>query len=181
MITERLELETLMPSHAEALFPGLGDRRLYTFIDDEAPVSIAALRARYERLAAQRSPDGLEVWLNWAVRKLCNQEYIGFVQATLTKDGCATIAFVLFYNSWGKGYGKEAVAAMLTELRTIRSVSKFRAFINPRNRRSETLLRSLGFKKLKAKKSMPSSAGCKPSEAEYVLSRISPIRLTGEY
>ncbi|HZM05031.1 MAG TPA: GNAT family N-acetyltransferase, partial [Candidatus Saccharimonadales bacterium] len=136
MLTERLELELLAPEHAEALFDGLSDKRLYTFIDDEPPISLEALRQRYERLAMRRSPDGLETWLNWAVCTLQPREYIGYVQATIKSDNWALIAFVLFYGFWGKGYGQEAVTAMLQELKKTHSISNFSAFVDPRNRRS---------------------------------------------
>jgi [ribosomal protein S5]-alanine N-acetyltransferase len=169
VITERLELEALTPAHAEVLFHGLKDRRLYRFIDVEPPASVEMLRRRYERLATQRSPDGSETWLNWAVRKFCNQEYIGFVQATVANDGWASIAFVLFHDSWGQGYGKEAVAAMLTELQKAHGISRFRAFVNTRNRRSKALLQSLGFEPCGAKDAVLPAVGRPSGELEYVL------------
>ena len=145
MLTQRLELELLMPDHAEALFHGLSDKRLYKFVDDEPPASIESLRRRYERLVTRKSPDGVEIWLNWAVRTLQPPVYIGYVQATIRKNGWAEIAFVLFHEFWGQGYGKESVTAMLQELNKTYFVSNFRAFVNPRNWPSRGLLQSLGF------------------------------------
>ena len=169
MLTKRLELELLTPEHAKALFCGLSDERLYTFIDAKPPVSLAALRQRYETLATRRSPDGLETWLNWAVRTLRSRKYIGYVQATVRKDGWADVAYVLFYDSWGKGYGKEAVTAMLQELKKTYSVSNFRALVNPHNRRSKGLLQSLAFE-LSAK-SHPARL-TKTQDLEYVLPKV---------
>src|SRR5687768_15804343 len=62
--TARLRMEPLEPRHAEPLFHGLRDDRLYELTDDDAPVSVEALRARYEILARRRSPDGRQAWLN---------------------------------------------------------------------------------------------------------------------
>ena len=171
-MTERLELELLTPDHAEALFHGLRDKRLYTFIDDEPPVSLEALRRRYEMLLKRRSPEGLETWLNWAVRKLRPSEYIGYVQATVTKDGWADIAYVLFYDSWGKGYGREAVTAMLEELKNTYFVSSFRALVNPRNRRSRALLQSLGFVPRGTGHRVRPTSRSKSHELEYILYQV---------
>jgi [ribosomal protein S5]-alanine N-acetyltransferase len=172
MLTERLELELLTPEHAEALFDGLSDKRLYTFIDDEPPISLEALRQRYERLATRRSPDGLEIWLNWAVSTLQPRKYIGYVQATIRMDSWAVIAFVLFYGSWGNGYGQEAVTAMLQELQKTHAVSNFRAFVNPRNRRSRALLQSLGFEISKTDRPLSRNSQSKTHEIGYVLHEV---------
>ena len=173
MLTKRLELELLTPEHAEALFCGLSDKRLYTFIDDKPPVSLAALRQRYEALATRRSPDGLQTWLNWAVGTLRPRKYIGYVQATVTKDGWADIAYVLFHDSWGKGYGKEAVTAMLQELKKTYFVSNFRALVNPHNRRSKGLLQSLAFEL--SGNSHPAQP-TRTQELEYVLHKVGETR-----
>ena len=68
LLTPRLQLEPLVVAHAPLVYTPLLDARLYAFILQEPPASIEALVARYQKLAARRSPDGSEVWLNWAVR-----------------------------------------------------------------------------------------------------------------
>ncbi len=73
-------------AHAEALYPLLQDERLYTYIPQEPPLSVEALAARYQRLATRRSPDGRQVWLNWAARLHARQEYVGMFQATIDAD-----------------------------------------------------------------------------------------------
>src|ERR1700722_17820785 len=55
--TERLDLEPLAVAHAAELAPLLDDPFLHEFIGG-APLSAAALAARYTRLAAHRSPTG---------------------------------------------------------------------------------------------------------------------------
>jgi hypothetical protein len=64
----RLTLEPIQGRHSELLFDVLQDTSIYTYIPTEPPTSKAALRARYEWLAQRQSPDGSEVWLNWAIR-----------------------------------------------------------------------------------------------------------------
>ena len=65
--TERLCLEPLLRSHAAILFPLLQDERIYRYIPQDPPISVAALEERYHRLENRLSPTGDEAWLNWAV------------------------------------------------------------------------------------------------------------------
>src|SRR5882672_11356745 len=82
LATSRLLLEPLTAGHAEALFALLSDAALYTYLPGEPPVSVEALRERYRRLEARRSPDGSELWLNWVGRQH-NGAYVGLVEATV--------------------------------------------------------------------------------------------------
>ena len=59
--TERLDLEPLAAAHAAELAPLLDDAALHEFTGG-APLSAAALAARYARLAARRSPGGGQLW-----------------------------------------------------------------------------------------------------------------------
>jgi hypothetical protein len=59
--TERLDLEPLSVAHATELAPRLDDASLHEFTGG-APLSAAALTARYARLAARRSPEGGQMW-----------------------------------------------------------------------------------------------------------------------
>src|SRR5262245_29114528 len=81
--TARLRLEPLVPDHADALFEGLHDSLIHKYIDAAPPASAAALRARFEALAAGRSPDGRQLWLNWAAWSLTEGRFVGHLQATL--------------------------------------------------------------------------------------------------
>lgn len=143
--TERLRLEDLTPEHAEKLFDGLQDPSLYAFIDDEPPPSLDWLRARYERLATRRSPDGRERWLNWAIRIHRTGDYAGYVQATVRQDGTALLGYVLFGTAQGRGYGTEAVEATLRHLAAHERVAEARASVDPENAKSIALLERLGF------------------------------------
>src|SRR6266498_3612431 len=99
--TERLRLEPLTPYHARPLFPVLVDARIYTYIPEDPLPDPDALARRYQRLATRRSPSGTELWLNWAVQRTQEHDYIGTLQATITADQHATIAYLLNSAFWG--------------------------------------------------------------------------------
>jgi RimJ/RimL family protein N-acetyltransferase len=145
MLTPRLRLEPLQPDHAEAMFEGLRDPRLYAFVPDEPPTSIDALRERYERLATRRSPDGSQGWLNWAIADRRSGAYLGYAQATVRGDGSAAVAYVLFADVWGSGYAREAMRAVLSELAEEHGCDRADASVEPGNARSIALLEALGF------------------------------------
>jgi len=146
--TDRLRLEPLEPRHAELLFDGLRDDRLYEFTDDDAPASVEALRARYEILARRQSPDGRQAWLNWAVWSSPERRYLGYVQATITASRRAFVAYVLFRDAWGRGYAGEAVERVVRYLREQLGCDEVAARVDVRNRRSIALLRRLGFERV---------------------------------
>ena len=50
--TSRLRLDPSRKEHANAMFAGLSDDRLYRFIPDVPPASIEALRARYANVSS---------------------------------------------------------------------------------------------------------------------------------
>lgn len=141
--TQRLALEPLTAWHGESLFAGLKEPLLYTFIAREPPLAAGEVMRRFERLESRRSPDGNELWLNWAVRET-RGGYAGLVEATVPRDGIAAIAYWVFVSSQGRGFGREAVAAMLGHLAAI-GVAEAVAFIDTRNAASIRLVEALGF------------------------------------
>ena len=169
MDTARLALEELQPSHADRLFSGLQDRRLYDFIDDQPPVDVEPLRQRYTRLAQRKSPDGAEVWLNWALRLRQPSEYIGTVQATILRDGVASIAYVLFSEYWSKGYAREAVAEMIRHLRERYSLTRFTATVDPPNDRSIRLLHAMDFQQFASRQGTATLRGLPADEIDFEL------------
>ena len=143
--TPRLRLEPLLELHARELFAGLTAPALYVFMDDAPPTSEAALAERYRFLEARRSPDGSELWLNWALFGRESQAYVGTVQATVRPGGDAEIAYLLLPPAQGLGFASEAVTAMLAALRNSFGARAFIAHVDPRNRASLALLDRLGF------------------------------------
>lgn len=138
-----LSLEPQIAAHAGEMYAVLCDPAIYEF-ENEPPISEAWLRSRYARLESRISADGSEQWLNWVVR-LPSQELAGFVQATVTSNGNAHIAYLLASRYWGRGIGQSAVTAMLNELWKHHGAPDFFATLKSRNLRSLALLRRLEF------------------------------------
>jgi RimJ/RimL family protein N-acetyltransferase len=114
--TVRLRPEPLVPGHAASLFPELCDPELYRFIPRDPPVSLQAITDRYRRLSARRSPDGSEVWLNWAVRLRDRMECVGTLEATITADGTAFVAYIIFARHQRRGYAREGLRRIVEQL-----------------------------------------------------------------
>ncbi len=143
--SERLVLEPLGPEHADELAPVLDDRLLHRFIGGE-PLRLEDLRARFERQARGRSPDGEHWWLNWVVRERSTGRSIGTVQATVSgpePERVAELAWVIASAHQGRGFAKEAVAVTAAWLGE-RGVSRLRAHIHPEHEASMAVARSVG-------------------------------------
>jgi len=142
--TARLRLEPLQVDHATEMAGALQDERLHEFTGGR-PATAAELRARYARLASGRSPDGSQGWLNWVVRHRGSGTAVGTVQATLWRNGelTAEIAWVIATAHQGRGYAKEAAAAMVDWLGG-QGVLGFVAQIHPDHAASGAVARNLG-------------------------------------
>jgi [ribosomal protein S5]-alanine N-acetyltransferase len=148
MVSDRLRLEPLRVEHAEIFFESLQNPLIYEFIDEAPPECAEALRLRYKRLESRTSPDGSELWLNWAVYDQRQGRYAGYVQATVDRDQTATLAYVIFPDYWGLGLGREAVSLVREALLGTYGVRRLRARVDRRNLRSLALIRGLGFVEL---------------------------------
>lgn len=146
----RIRLEALGPHHAEEMFPVLADPLIYRHLDHGPPASVAALRALYTRLAAGRSPDGRERWLNWLVRCVDDGAPAGYVQATVVPDRCAWVAYVFAPRHWGRGLATEAMHDLLARLARDHPVPVLLATAEVANTRSAALLARLGFERAPA-------------------------------
>jgi RimJ/RimL family protein N-acetyltransferase len=146
--TLRLSLEPLRVEHAEEMTPLLADRSLYVFTGGEPP-TVDELRARYERQVTGRSPDGVESWLNWIVRRRDDGQAVGFVQAAISTDPpppapvTAVLAWVLGTRFQGMGYAREAGDALVAWLQSV-GAQRLLAYIHPEHAASMGVARSLG-------------------------------------
>jgi [ribosomal protein S5]-alanine N-acetyltransferase len=169
--TQRLRLEPLTPQHAAYLFPVLSDPHIYTYIPDEPFPDPDALARRYDQLAVRRSPSGMELWLNWAVQRKHEHDYIGTLQATVSAKQHATIAYLLTPASWGKGYAQEGCRRLLTLLFAVYRVEAVRAEVDTRNQASWKLLERLGFERLAFRQAADHFKGASSDEYAYELSK----------
>ncbi|GKQ37663.1 hypothetical protein ALMP_42000 [Streptomyces sp. A012304] len=106
----------------------LSDPALHTFIGG-SPGTPEAVRARYERLVAG-SPDPSVSWCNWVLRLREDARLVGTVQATVTGDSVAEIAWVVGTPWQGRGLASEAAAGLVARLRE-RGVGTVVAHIHP--------------------------------------------------
>lgn len=141
--TPRLQLEPQRAHHADEMFAVLADPAIYEY-ENAPPASLAWLRERFIRLETRHSADGREQWLNWVLRRH-DAGLIGYVQATVRADGEAFIAYELASAHWGRGLGREAVAALIDELVAQYGVHTLLAIFKRANQRSRRLLEGLGF------------------------------------
>jgi RimJ/RimL family protein N-acetyltransferase len=146
--TLRLALEPLRVDHAEEMAPLLADAELYTFTGGDPP-TLERLRARYVRQAPGRSPDGVESWLNWIVRRRDDGQAVGFVQAAISPDPpppapvTAVLAWVLGARFQGQGYAREAAGALVVWLPSV-GVERLAAYIDAEHAGSMGVARALG-------------------------------------
>ena len=145
IVTSELTLEPLSTSHTEVMFELLSDQAIYRHLDYPPPPSVEHLRDVYARLEARRSPDGSEAWLNWVIRPH-GQPLVGYVQATVTSNRSAYVAYVLGSRHWGHGYAQKAMRAMLEHLTSVYEVNQCLATVEIENQRSIRLLERLGFR-----------------------------------
>jgi RimJ/RimL family protein N-acetyltransferase len=142
--TERLVLEPLARTHAEAMFEGFADPVLYTWIDVAPPRDVDDLRERFTRIAEPYAPGG-ELWLNWPVRIAATGAYAGLVEATIRPDRVVYLAYYVFGPFMRKGIAREACAAVIEHLWRAYDAVEIRADIDYRNVPSRCLVESLGF------------------------------------
>ena len=143
--TDRLSLEPLTAAHATELAPLLDDPCLHEFTGG-APLSAAALTARYARLAARRSPGGDQLWGNWVLRVRVTGEAAGTVQATLPAGGPAAgpakVAWVVVRAAQGRGYAKEAARSLVALLQA--AGWTVAAYIHPGHLASQRVAQAAG-------------------------------------
>ena len=66
--TDRLFLESIGEGHASELYELFSDPELHRFVPFEVP-SLEEQKKRCARWAIGHSPDGSEIYLNWAARE----------------------------------------------------------------------------------------------------------------
>jgi RimJ/RimL family protein N-acetyltransferase len=143
----RLVLEPLRVQHADELAPVLHDPALHEFTGG-MPATLPELRARFERQAHGRSPDGRDRWLNWVVRERATGHAVGTVQATVTTSAGAVIAqlaWVIATSHQRQGFAKEAAGAVGAWLLG-QGVDYLEAHIHAQHEASMAVARSLGLR-----------------------------------
>ena len=150
LLTPRLELRRTRIDDAAAMFDALSDPAMYAFIPRNAPTSVADVEARFARVMQETATDRAERWLNWTVWLRENGAAIGMTEATVSASGKVSIGYLFDPRIWRRGYGREAVAAMVSHL-TAQGATEIEATIDVRNTGSRALVAALGFTHIETK------------------------------
>lgn len=143
LMPDSVHLRPLVVEDADVMSSVLADPTLYAFIGGEPP-SVAELERRYTVQTRGRSADGSEEWVNLVVVLLPGGEPIGYVQATIPRNGEPTeIAWVIGRAWQGRGYATCA-AQMLVEYLEERGVRDLIAHIHPDHTASQVIARKIG-------------------------------------
>jgi RimJ/RimL family protein N-acetyltransferase len=144
ILTERLELVPVSPSHTYALWPVLSDPALYQWIARQPPASAADVEARLRRVSQRTAEDRDDQWINWTVLRQDTGEAIGVVESTVPPSHTVLIAYMFASNVWRQGYASEAMSAALSAFEHA-GATHFEATIDTRNEASRALAVKLGF------------------------------------
>jgi RimJ/RimL family protein N-acetyltransferase len=145
VFTPRLELRRTRLKDAAAMFEALRDPAIYAYIPRSPPTEVADVEQRFARIMQETAPGRAGQWLNWTVWLRENSTPIGMTEATVQPDGAVSIGYMFDPRCWRRGFGREAVAAMLGLLAT-HGATAFEATIDIRNEASRALAASRGFK-----------------------------------
>lgn len=143
IFTERLELRRTRVEDAAEMFNALRDPLMYHFVPRTAPLNVADIEQRFARVIQETAPDRADQWLNWTVW-LRGGVGIGTIEATVKPDERVEIGYLFDPRVWRRGYGREAVGAMIDHL-SQNGATVIDAIIDIRNDASKALVLSLGF------------------------------------
>jgi [ribosomal protein S5]-alanine N-acetyltransferase len=153
--TERLQIEPLNQAHAPDLYDGLVDERIYQWISTSMPPSSSALAARYaareevwramSSAAEPRNASSSKRRLDWAVRWLARDRYIGKLDVDLAGTVATNVGFVLFAEFWNQGFATEAIRALAAALEQAGVVEQ-RAYVTRGNHASVRVLEKARFR-----------------------------------
>ena len=79
--------EPLHVRHAAELYDALRNERIYRFIPEKPPHSLASLEAQFNGFLAGAPAESGEVWLNWGIREPSSHSCVGMLQATSLANG----------------------------------------------------------------------------------------------
>src|ERR1700761_8514170 len=142
--TERLFLRPIAAADAAALFEARGDAETMRYWDWPAQDSVDAVRAIFEAHIPELG-DGSTLW--WAVALSPDGPAIG--ECDLSEidrhHGRAEVGFLFARRHWGKGYAREAMAAVIDHGFATLGLARLWARVHDGNAASQRLLERLGF------------------------------------
>lgn len=173
LVSGRLRLEPLALEHADLLYERLCDPSLYTYIPQEPPTTLSALRDRYSHLESRFSPDQSELWLNWVIWDVSRKRYVGTVEASVhLSSPRADIAYMTFTEYWKQCYATEACGLVLNFLFGQCEIVEVEALVDTRNDASIKLLEKLRFSLIERINQADFFKGSSSDEYRYRLTRF---------
>jgi ribosomal-protein-alanine N-acetyltransferase len=163
----RLRYDVLGVQHAAELFEPLSDSALYTYQPADPPASLDWLVQRFQTLSRGHSADHGEQWCNWLMRDSKSGAPVGMLQATVTPDHSAYIAYIVFTRYQRMGLAQEAVVWMLDQLQAVHGCTQATAEVDTRNTGSNRLLQKLGFETTGMKPDADYFKGASSDEYQY--------------
>ncbi len=167
--TTRLSLEWIIEAHASELCDLFSDPELHRFVPLEVP-TLEQQMERCKRWAKGQSPDGKELWLNWAARDKNSGKIVGHFQAGVKDDGIASIGYVVARDFQRKGLALEALQAVFYFLHKDLAVREVKAWSDTRNQASHQLAQKLGMTKVDQIKDADFFKGA--TSDEFVFSKV---------
>lgn len=167
--TERLTLEPITEAHAKELCEFFSDPELHHFVPFEPP-TLEQQKERCMKWAARRSPDGTELWLNWAARDKASGHIAAHIQAGMKEDRIASIGYVVGRKFQRKGIATEALVAAFEYLRSSLGAREVKAWSDTRNEASHALAKKLGMVQVEYIKDADFFKG--KSSDEFVFSKV---------
>lgn len=148
--TDRLQLRQWLPQDKDAFAAMGADPEVMRYFP--ALLTRAQSDAMADRCAALIAERG---WGIWAVERLEDQQFIGFVglhvpQADLPFSPCVEIAWRLARHAWHQGFAAEAAQAALAVGFAQLGLAEVVAFTATTNRPSQALMQRLGMLQDKA-------------------------------
>jgi len=141
--TPRLRLEPLVQADADDIFPIMNDPEVMAHWDcgeiDDPELVAEIVRGQVSDMAAGKS-------LYWSIRTLDDDRFLGCCDLSEIDrwHRRAEIGFMLAREAWGYGYALEAMRSVIGYA-AASGLRKLGARTHLGNRRSETLLMTLGF------------------------------------
>lgn len=139
LTTERLCLRPLRADDADSLYGAFGDAALMTWWSSAPDTSIDDTR---RRVAANSDSDA---YPTWAVTLAGDDRALGWVVFIPRREGVREIGYILRRDTWGQGYAREAVAAVIDYGFGPLGLRRIFADTDPDNVGSNRLLETLGF------------------------------------
>jgi [ribosomal protein S5]-alanine N-acetyltransferase len=141
--------EPLCERHAAELHNELLDERLYSFIPERPPKSLAALQREYAEFSVGAPTGSGEVWLNWAIREQVAGACVGTLQATRFADGLLWVGYKVVPSAWRRGIATSALAWLAREMLARFNGQPLLAAVDTRNISSIRVLQKCHFELLR--------------------------------